>query len=316
MSSRFFEQLNILFQCRKYGVPFFQCPQLLFLLMGAVIIITTILSYYIGSRYIEDPLLVTLIVLLLSMFLLIVSFFVTRSFEKLAEVARIKSEFVSIVSHQLRSPLSNLRWATELLVSGKLGEIKKEQSKYFNILKQNTKRMTKILKDLLIVSGIESKNFLSKKEEIFLPGLIKKIISKVKKRKMTSNVEINFQFTEDLPKIYTDASQIELVIENLISNAVQYREEGKKGKVDIKVEKKRKKIYFEIKDNGIGIESQEQKYIFQKFFRTKKARKYQSLGTGLGLYISKEIIEKLNGKIGFKSQKNKGSIFWFRLPIK
>ena len=109
MNRRFIEQFNIPAQCKKYGLPLWQCPHFLFLVMGIIIIVSTLVAYAIGSRYVEDPQVVALIVLLVTAILFTIAVIITRSFERLAEANRMKSEFISIVSHQLRSPLSNLR---------------------------------------------------------------------------------------------------------------------------------------------------------------------------------------------------------------
>jgi len=306
-------QLNIVAQCRKYGLSVWQCPQFLFLIMGLVITISTLTAYAIGTRYIEEPRMVALIVLLTTAILFIIAVIITDSFERLAEANRMKSEFVSIVSHQLRSPLSNLRWALELLMSGKIGKIEEKQLEYFTILKENSNRMKELIEDLLIVSRIETAKLLIKKMEFSLEDLVKELIKELTPFALASNVEIKFLNKEDLPKVFADPSQIRLVIENLLDNAIRYIKGI--GVVEIKIESQEKNIYFEIKDNGVGIPKEEQKYIFQKFFRSENVLKYQTQGSGLGLYISKAIIEKLGGEIGFKSQGGIGSTFWFTLPL-
>ena len=320
-------QLNIVAQCRKYGLSLWQCPQFLFLIMGLVITISTLTAYAIGTRYIEDPRMVALIVLLATAILFIIAVIITNSFERLAEANRMKSEFVSIVSHQLRSPLSNLRWALELLMSGKIGKIEEKQLEYFTILKENSNRMKELIEDLLIVSRIETAKLLIKKMEFSLEDLVKELIKELTPFALASNVEIKFLNKEDLPKVFADPSQIRLVIENLLDNAIRYIKG--RGVVEIKIESQarqkfltknlggqEKNIYFKIRDNGVGIPKEEQKYIFQKFFRSGNILRYQTQGSGLGLYISKAIIEKSGGKIGFKSQEGIGSTFWFTLSIK
>ena len=306
-------QLNIPAQCRKYGLSLWQCPQFLFLAMGLVITVSTLTAYAIGARYVEDPRMVALIVLLTAAILFIVAVIITNSFERLAEANRMKSEFVSIVSHQLRSPLSNLRWALELLMSGKLGKIEEKQTEYFKIIKENSNRMTELIKDLLIVSRIETAKLLIKKMEFSLEDLVKELIKELTPFALASNLEIKFRAKENLPKIFADQSQIRLVIENFLDNAIRYIKGI--GVVEIKIESQEKNIYFEIKDTGVGIPKEEQKYIFQKFFRSENVLRYQTQGSGLGLYISKAIIEKLGGEIGFKSQGGIGSTFWFTLPL-
>ena len=148
-------QFNILGQCKRYGLSLWQCPQFLFLLMGLIIVVSSLVSYAIGNRYIDDPLTVSLIVIFLTALLLIIASIITRSFERLAEASRMKSEFVSVVSHQLRSPLSNIKWALELLMSGKIYPISDKQLEYCKILKENSQRMMELVSDLLTVSKIE-----------------------------------------------------------------------------------------------------------------------------------------------------------------
>jgi len=319
-------QLNIPGQCKRYGISLWQYPQFLFLVMGLVITTSTLTAYAIGTRYIEEPRMVALMVLLTTAILFIIAVIITNSFERLAEANRMKSEFVSIVSHQLRSPLSNLKWAIELLMSGKLGKIEEKQTEYFKILKENSDRMGELIKDLLIVSRIETAKLPIKKMEFSLEDLVKELIKEFTPFAQASNVEIEILTKENLPKIFADPSQIRLVIENLLDNAIRYIKG--RGVVEIKIEsqarqkfltenlgRQDKNLYLEIRDTGVGIPKEEQKYIFQKFFRSENALRYQTQGSGLGLYISKAIIEKSEGKIGFKSQKGIGSTFWFTLPL-
>ena len=282
--------------------------------MGIIIIGSTLATYFIGRRYVEDPQIIALIVLFITAILFVIATTVVRSFERLAEANRMKSEFVSIVSHQLRSPLTNLKWVIELILSGKVNPVKGKQLEYFKILKENSDRMRELVSDLLTVSRIEQNKFPVKKERVFLKDLIEKIIKEMEIFVRASNVKIEFKAEGKLPQILTDPSQLKLVIENLLDNAVRYA--TGKGKVGIKLEKKDKNLYFEVKDNGVGIPKNDQKYVFQKFFRSANVLRHQTEGSGLGLYIAKSIIEKLKGKIGFKSQEDIGSTFWFTLPIK
>jgi signal transduction histidine kinase len=308
------QQLNIFAQCKKYGLSLWQCPQFLFLVMGLIIILSSLAIYLIGLYYIEDPLMVALIVLLATGSLFVIAAIITRSFERLAEANRMKSEFVSIVSHQLRSPLSNLKWTIELLMSGRLGKIEERQIEYFSILKENSGRMQELVSDLLIVSRIETAKLPLKEEFFSLEELTKKMMREFEILAKSSNIEIKMTAEKNLPKTLADPSQISLVIENFLDNAIRYIVGS--GKIVIKISKKNKDFYFEVKDTGVGIPKEDQKYIFKKFFRSSNILKHQTQGSGLGLYISKSIIEKSKGKIGFQSQENKGSTFWFTLPIK
>ncbi len=309
-----FSQLNIPEKCKKYGVPLWQCPQFLFLIMGIIIIGSILATYFIGTRYIEEPEIVALITFLITIILFTIAFIITRSFERLAEASRMKSEFINIVSHQLRTPLSNLRWTLEVVMSGKIIPPSEKQLEYFKIIKENSDRMRELIKDLLIVARIETAKLTLKKQELFLEELIERIIKELEPFARASNVEIFFEKEKNLPKVFIDPFQIRVAVENLLDNAIRYIKG--KGKVLINLKKKEKNIYFEIKDNGVGIPKEEQKYIFQKFFRSRNILRYQTQGSGLGLYIVKAIVEQSGGKIGFYSEENKGSTFWFTLPIK
>ena len=314
IGKKILEQLNIIKQCRKYSLSVWQCPQFLFLIMGIIIIVSSLLTYAIGNRYIEDPLLVALIVIAISIVLLIIATTITRNFEVLAETNRMKSEFVSIVSHQLRSPLSNLKWVIEILMSGKVCPVAEKQTEYFRILKENSKRMDELVSDLLTVSRIEQGRLPLQKEKTSFKDLVEKIIKETEILAKASNVEVEFNPVDSLPEIVFDPSQVKLVVTNLLENAIRYAKA--KGNVKIGLKKKNSKLYFEVKDNGVGIPEKDQKYIFQRFFRSENAKKRQTEGSGLGLYIAKSIVEKSGGKIGFSSRENKGSTFWFTLPIK
>lgn len=315
MLKKSLSQLNLPAQCRRYGLSLWQCPQFLFLVMGAVIIITAIVSYLIGSRYITEPSLVALIDITVTTSLFIISFIITRSFEKLAEASQMKTEFIDIVSHQLRSPLTNLKWGIEFLGLGKMDLPSAKKKEYFNNLQENVARMIELVDDLLVVSRIEQGTIQTIRKEVCLEDMIKKLIARSSIFADASNVKIKLYPQKNVPRAFIDLSQIKLVIENLIDNAIRYTRG--KGDIEIYIEKNNKKeVLVKIKDSGVGIPEKDKRFIFQKFYRASNVLKQQTRGSGLGLFVVKSIIKKAKGRIWFESQEGKGTTFFFTLPTK
>ena len=314
MIGKIFKKLNIIGQCRDQGVSVWQCPQFLFLMMGLVIIVTSIIFFLIGTRYIVNLYFVALLNIFITLILFIISFIITRSFERLSEVVRMKSEFVNIVSHQLMTPITNIKWITDFLTSKNVKKTPKKKEEYFSQLKRNIERMVELVDNLLLVSRIEKGSFPIRKRKSSLEDLIKDLINRSKVFADAFNIKIKFYPQNNLPKSFFDPTFIKLVVENLIDNAIRYSK--KEGKIEIWLEKKKNFLYFKIKDKGVGIPKADHKYIFQKFFRSENAIKEQTEGSGLGLYIAKSIIKRSKGKIWFESEEMKGTTFYFTLPIK
>ncbi len=305
--------INPVYTCRKYGVRPWQCPQFLFLVMGLLIIAVIIATWLIATSKVQNPFLVDMIVLTAGAILLIISFIITNSFEKVAEASRMKTEFIGIVSHQLRTPLTNLRFSLDFLLSNDFQQSGKNQSEYFSILQENTKRMSDLIDSLLTISKIKSGDLPLQKKAIALNEVASAIIAKANAFAQASQIEIVFVPSPVNLMVLADSLWLDQIVGNLLDNAIKYSRGG--GKVEIKIEKKSGKVLFSIKDTGVGIPKQEQKFIFEKFFRSKIAVQKQADGSGLGLHIVKKFLELQKGKIWFKSQEGKGTTFYFTLPL-
>lgn len=307
-------QLNIFAQCKKYHIPLWQCPQFLFTVMGLFIIVSSITFYAIGERYIADPRMVALLVIMIALVLLVISFVITHSFENLAEANRMKTEFVNIVSHQLRAPLTNLRWATQFLLSeGFQKSAAVEKSDYFEIIRENGNRMEGLIDDLLTITRLREGKLDSKKSPLALDDLIKEILEEHKTFLEARNIRVEFKPDKNLPKVLASYPLMKIVLENLIGNAINYSRGGQK--IIVKLKPTDKKMVCSIEDQGIGIPREDQRYVFEKFFRARNAVQTEVNGTGLGLFIAKLILDGLGGKIWFKSKEDKGSTFSFSLPL-
>ena len=224
------------------------------------------------------------------------------------------SEVISIVSHQLKTPLSVIKGYLEVLISEDIGKINPKQKEYLKDTLGNTRRMIELIKNLLDVSQIEENRLELKCKPSILKKIVKKTIKEFYIFARAKNCNISFEISEEIPSLNIDALKIKQVISNIISNAIEYNE--KKGEINVSIKRKGNEVVFCCKDNGIGIHENEKKKIFTKFYRSEKAMTLVTGGSGLGLFISKAIIEKSGGKIWFESEKGKGSTFCFSLSIK
>lgn len=312
----FFQTLNVFRECKRNRLPLRQCPSFLFLIMGLIIIAVILITYYIGINYIAVEMLI-LILGISTVVLLIVAHTITASFERVAQANRMKSEFVSIVSHQLRTPLSSLRWSLNLLQGKRLGELNEKQKEYLEVIKESNLRMIGLVNDLLNVNRIEEGRFSVKPELFSLEELVESVIQELTPLAKEKQVELKFTEKDHFSKVYADPQRTRMVVQNLIDNAIKYsKEETSQKWVKVSLVNEDGSIKFVVEDNGIGIPASMQKQVFGKFFRGRKLIKQKVEGTGLGLFIAKGIIEISGGEIDFKSREGKGSTFWFRLPIR
>ncbi len=232
--------------------------------------------------------------------------------EKLIE--KMKSEFVSVAAHQLRTPITGIKWVFMTLLNGDAGEISKEQEDLLSKGYQSNERMVGMVNDLLNVTKIEEGRFLYKLAYYTLEDLIEKTLSQFSEIVKKKDINIVFEKPEKpSPKIKVDAEKIELVIQNLIDNAIKYSKAG--GMVTISLVYDKNEVKVSVKDSGIGIPKEEQSRLFSKFFRAENAVKVDTEGSGLGLFITKNIVEKHGGRIGFQAEEGKGSVFEFALPL-
>ncbi len=228
-------------------------------------------------------------------------------------VERLKTEFVSLAAHQLRTPLSAIKWTLRILSDEELGKVNKEQKKYLNRTYQSNERMIGLIDDLLNVTKIEEGKYVYQPKLVHLEDLIQAVIDSLKPEIKRKNIELDFQKPkEKLPEVKVDMEKIKLAIKNLFNNAIIYSQKG--GKVTISLKQKENNVKFSVQDSGIGIPEKQQKRIFTKFFRGANAIKKETEGSGLGLFIVKNIIEAHQGKIWFESERGKGSTFYFTLP--
>lgn len=282
--------------------------------MGLVTIIAMVVSYFFASRAIEEPEVAALIVIATTLILFVVGNAIIAGFNRIAEANRMKTEFISLVSHQLRSPLSIFKWTLDVMEREASREKDIERFPHFaKTLRDTTETMIRMVNSLLEVSRIEARTFILKKAPFSLNELTRKIIEAFDRYARASNIVLNFKPDPALPELFGDHERIEMVIENLIDNAIRYTTGA--GKIFITIEQKDGFAVWSIRDQGVGISPKEQGRIFEKFFRGGNAKQKETHGSGIGLYAARAIIRASGGTINFRSEENKGSIFWFTLPI-
>ncbi|MDO8523039.1 MAG: HAMP domain-containing sensor histidine kinase [bacterium] len=312
-SSRF-DSLNLNKICGKYRVSLWQCPQFLFLVMGMVIIVAIISAYVVASKY-QEPELAAVSVLILAVVLFVVGHMIISAFEKVATASLSKSEFISIMSHQLRSPLSAVKWQLNMMLSGDgNAAVSNESRNFLEAIYDQNERMIRAVNDLLEVNRIEDGDLVMRPSLFSLFALTGRVAGEFEKFSLVNNTKISILAQKDLPMVYADEERIRRVMEHLIDNAVRYS--AQKGDIAISLEKKNDNVLCKISDQGTGISDSEKTRVFDKFFRSVNAARYQTEGSGVGLFIAKSIIKLSGGEIGFSSLLGKGSIFWFILPVR
>ena len=239
---------------------------------------------------------------------------VLHDITKEKEIEAIKSEFVSLASHQLRTPISGIKWSLDMLLKGEYGKLDGRQRKVVGETLHASGRMISVVNDLLDVSRIEEGRFGYRFSLQSLEDLVNKLVKRFSQQMQKKKLQLSHEKPESpLPKVSIDSEKMEMALQNIMDNAIKYTVE--RGKIKIYFEKSSTHLTFFIEDTGIGIPKDQQSRVFDKFFRASNAIKLQTTGSGLGLFIAKSITEAHGGTIGFVSKENKGSTFHVSLPI-
>lgn len=233
---------------------------------------------------------------------------------RLKELDEAKDEFVSMASHQLRTPLTVIKGYLSMLLEGDMGKVTKQQKEIIQTAYDGAERMVFLIGDLLNVSRLQTGKFQIENQPTNLSEVIDHEVSHLQESAANHQLKLTFNKPKDFPKFMLDEAKIRQVIMNFIDNAIYYTPAG--GSIDVRLEATDQAIVFTVNDTGLGVPKAEQHHLFSKFYRAGNARKMRPDGTGLGLYMAKKIIVAQGGAIIFKSEEGKGSTFGFSLPKK
>ncbi len=236
-----------------------------------------------------------------------------RLYEAIEFANEAKSQFVSIVTHELRIPLTSIKGYADLIRQKIVGEITDQQAEFLDVISNNVERMSDLISDLSDISRIERGKINLKPELITLQTQVLETLSSLRHKLEEKSQNLVTDLPEDPLQAYADPSRVIQILTNLISNAWKYTPEG--GEIIVRAYPKNEQICVEVTDTGIGISEEEQSKLFTQFFRSESAIVREQPGWGLGLNVTQRLIETMGGEIGFSSQLDRGSTFWFTLPV-
>ncbi len=238
---------------------------------------------------------------------------VFRDVTKEIEMEKMKTDFYSMIAHDLRSPISVITGYSSLLLDGKAGNLERVQREFIEAMQTRALSMLKLVDEFLTVSKFEASFISLDLAEVNVNDLLEEVVKSLSLIASNKQISVEFKKKERIPKIQADSHKLQKVFSNLLDNAIKYTPEG--GSVKINIRRLSSAVRVEVKDSGIGIGKEELKFVFERFKRTHTAKERKIKGTGLGLTIVKEIVNAHKGKVTVESEVGKGSTFIVTLPI-
>jgi signal transduction histidine kinase len=233
-----------------------------------------------------------------------------------------KSEFVSFVAHELKNPMTSIKGYTELLAAGSVGQINEMQSNFLGTIRSNVERMSALVSDLNDNAKIEAGRLRLDYRPVDVAEVMDEVLRSTRRQIEDKRQTVDLQLPARLPEVWADRVRVAQVLTNLVSNAHKYTPEGGRIVVGAEVahnqwdpEGAKQVVHLWVKDNGIGIGIEDQAKIFQKFFRSDDLKAREVPGTGLGLNITRSLVEMQGGRIWFNSEFRKGTTFHLTIPV-
>jgi signal transduction histidine kinase len=242
-------------------------------------------------------------------------------FSELQRANLAKSEFVSFVAHELKNPMTSIKGYSELLAAGSVGQINEMQSNFLSTIRANVQRMSTLVSDLNDNAKIEAGQLRLDYKPVDVDEVVDEVIRSTKRQVEEKKQFIELQVPPKLPNVWADQTRVGQVLTNLVSNAHKYTPEGGSILLGAEVTPNqwdpggaKEVVHLWVKDNGIGISIEDQAKIFQRFFRSDDSKAREAPGTGLGLNITKSLVEMQGGRIWFDSEFRHGTTFHFTVP--
>tara|TARA_B100000745_G_scaffold294310_1_gene237152 strand:+ start:10492 stop:11310 length:819 start_codon:yes stop_codon:yes gene_type:complete len=237
----------------------------------------------------------------------------TRAHEKLEELGRLKSDFVSVVAHQLRTPLSVTKWALDMLWDTNRQSMSTEQAQVLARGRESNERMITLVDDLLRVDLHEGGKIQYSFDEMYLQDVVKAVAHQLEAIAVQRDVTMVVELEKTAPKVKGDADKLGSAVQNLIENALKYTPQN--GSVTVSLYRDGAQVIVSVKDTGIGVPKSEHEKIFSRFYRGENAIRTVTEGSGLGLFIAQKIVRRHGGKIWFESEEGEGATFFFSIPV-
>ncbi len=240
--------------------------------------------------------------------------FIARDVTALQVANRVRANFVSMVSHELRTPLNSVHGFIELLLQGHMGALAEEQRKYLGYTQEGVQQLISIVEDILFMTRSDIGQFEIKPQEIPFRGLVRQVIRGLKPQALKAEVVLSQDVVQHSPSLYIDPQRIKQVLNNLVMNAIKFTPPG--GTVVISARRHNEEFeMISVTDTGYGIPAEDGQHIFERFYQSNHSEQSKLGGYGLGLSIAKLIVEQHGGTIGFHTVLDKGTTFYFTLPI-
>jgi two-component system phosphate regulon sensor histidine kinase PhoR len=240
--------------------------------------------------------------------------FIARDVTALQVANRVRANFVSMVSHELRTPLNSVHGFIELLLQGHMGALSEEQRVYLGYTQEGVQQLISIVEDILFMTRSDIGQFEIKQQEVPLRSLVRQVTLGLQPQALKAEVALEQDIPHGLPSLYIDPQRIKQVLNNLVTNAIKFTPPG--GSVTVGARRHDEQFeMISVADTGYGIPPEDGQHVFERFYQSNHSEQSKMGGYGLGLSIAKLIVEQHGGTIGFDTILNKGTTFYFTLPI-